>query len=223
MSALIILVNIDSRTLRLAEGILSDEGYLVAALSSFEDAKKLLETLTPDLLITDLGPDIHEGLNLAIRSHVDHGDVPVIVTHTTDDRRADAAAKRCGAEFIVNPLENPRFLPCVRSAIEQRRRQQRPIRRWLRDSVPRVVEVDAGAVRARVIDLSYGGVRLAFAQPVDVPPLFNITLPAQGATVEAHRVWMTRRDDDEYVYCGAELAESGSDTWRRFVDSVRDA
>ena len=120
MSALIILVNADSRALRHTEGVLSDQGYLVAALTSFVEARQLLESVTPDLLIADVRLAAYNGLQLAIRTHYDHPDVPVIVTHIGEDALVEAEARRFGAEFVPAPVDNPAFLRTVERAIERR-------------------------------------------------------------------------------------------------------
>jgi len=219
MSALVILVNADPRALRHLEALLSEDGYLVAAIDSFVEARDLLDSVTPDLLIADIRLERFNGLQLAIRSHFDHPDVPVIVTHVGEDLVAEAEARRYGVSFIATPLENPNFLSCVRSLVDSRRQAQRPIRRWLRKSVPGFVEVNVAESRAQLVDMSYGGVRLAFDRPRDIPTTFDITIPPFGVTIQANRIWT--RDDHEQFSCGAEVVKTGEDDWRRFVDTLR--
>ena len=132
MSALVILVNADPHVLRHLEALLSEEGYLVAAIGSFLEAKDLLDSVTPHLLVADIRLERYNGLQLAIRSHFDHPDVPVIVTHIEEDPVAEAEAKRYGVTFIAAPIANSNFLPCVRSLVDSRRQAQRPMRRWPR-------------------------------------------------------------------------------------------
>jgi DNA-binding response OmpR family regulator len=219
MSALVILVNADPRALRYLEATLAQEGYLVAAVDSFLEARDLLESVTPDLLVTDIRLERYNGLQLAIRSHFDHPDVPVIVTHIEEDPVAEAEARRYGVTFVAAPLENSNFLSSVRSLVDSRRQAQRPMRRWPRKSVPGLVEVDAAAGRATLVDMSYGGVRLAFNHPHEIPTTFDITLPLLGDIVSANRIW-TREDVDRFS-CGAEVAKAGEESWRRFVDTLR--
>jgi len=219
MSALVVLVNADPRALRHLESQLSEDGYLVAAIESFVEARDLLGSVTPDLLIADIRLERFNGLQLAIRSHFDHPDVPVIVTHVQEDAVVEAEAKRYGVSFIAAPLENPNFLPCVRSLVNGGRQVQRPMRRWPRKPVPGVVEVDAAAGRAQLVDMSYGGVRLVFDQPREIPTTFDIMLPPLGVTVQANRVWT--REDSDHLSCGAEVAKAAEDDWRRFVDTLR--
>ena len=221
MSALIILVNADPRALRHTEALLSEQGYLVAALPSFAEARWLLDSVMPDLLIADLHLECYNGLQLAIRGHQDHPDLPVIITFTHDDPIAEAEATRYGASFIVAPLENSEFLPLVRAAIERRRSLPRSTRRWSRRPMARVVEVNAARARAQIVDLSYGGVRLAFSEARQVPETFLIALPTGGVSVVAHRVWTARSEADDQFCCGAELADTSTSEWRLFVDSLQ--
>jgi DNA-binding NarL/FixJ family response regulator len=222
MSALIILVHADPRALRHTEALLSQQGFLVAALTSYAGAKHLLESVMPDLLIADLRLDAYNGLQLAISNHVHHPDLPVIITSDHSDPVAEAEAERYGAAFVTAPLENRDFLPAVWAAIAERRRLQRPIRRWFRRPVHPVVEVLAADTRATILDVSYGGVRLAFRAPGPIPTTFGITLPKGNVTVTAHRVWTADSADGDQVCCGAELTEAAADVWRQVVDSLRD-
>ena len=219
MSALVILVNADPRVLRRLEAQLSENGYLVTAIDSFVEAKELLDSVTPDLLIADIRLERFNGLQLAIRSHFEHPDVPVIVTHVEEDPVAEAEAKRYGVSFVAAPLENPKFLSSVRSLVNTRRQAQRPMRRWPRKSVPGIVEVSAAASRAQLVNLSYGGARLAFEPPFAIPQIFDIMLPPEGVIVRASRIWT--REDSDRLTCGAEVVRAGEDDWRRFVDTLR--
>jgi hypothetical protein len=68
--------------------------------------------------------------------------------------------------------------------------------------------------------MSHGGVRLAFSQQADIPAVFDITLPQAGITVKAHRVWTGRSFTTNEQWCGAELEETATPSWRQFVDSL---
>jgi DNA-binding response OmpR family regulator len=220
MAALIIVVNADPRALRHTEALLTEQGYLVAASSSFPEARKLLDSVMPDVLIADLRLGRLDGLHLAIESQRDHPDVPVIVTFSGEDTVPESDRTRSVAAFIRDPLENPHFLPSVQAAVVQRRRAQGPIRRWSRKPVTGVVEVDVADARARIIDMSYGGVRLTFSDAREVPTTFDIVLPPAGVRVRAHCVWTAHSASDHQVLCGAELADAVRDHhWREFVHS----
>ena len=136
MAALVILVNADPDVLWRTDALLSADGHLVAAVSSLAEAKKLLESVTPDVLVADVRLGVYNGLQLAIRSRLDHPNLPVIITNEWPDATFEAEAKRQGAIFVAAPLDNPEFLRIVRKAIAQSRRTQPAIRRWLRKPVP---------------------------------------------------------------------------------------
>jgi DNA-binding response OmpR family regulator len=218
MPAFIVLVNADRRILRITDAMLSEAGHLVASVSSFADAQKLLASVTPDLLVTDLRLEAFNGLHLAIRSRMERPGMPVIVTSAWPDPVSETEAKRHGAEFVPAPLTNPEFLQHVQSAIDQHRRTQPVVRRWSRKLVPGTVLVNAVNAPARIVDMSYGGVRLAFNDQRDIPPLFEITLPPAGTTIKAHCAWTARSAGDQ-IWCGAEIDEAARSDWRDFVDS----
>jgi DNA-binding response OmpR family regulator len=220
MGALIIVVSADERALRLTEALLSEHGYLVGTATSFAEGLALLNAVTPDLLIADLRLSDYNGLQLATQTHLAHPDVAVIITSVTDDWWAEGEAKRHGADFIAAPLDNPAFVPCVRAALDRRRPAQKPMRRWFRSLVAGVTPVDAASGRAQIVDMSYGGVQLAFTGPRVIPATFEIRLPRGGVTVQARCVW-TRSSSDGHFYCGAELAEDAAHSWREFVEALQ--
>ena len=222
MRALVILVNADRRALRHTEALLSDAGHLVAPMWSFVEAKKVLDSVIPDLLVADTRLEAFNGLHLAIRSRHEHPDVPVIITHAHGDPVVEAQAEQYGAQFVAAPLENPAyFLRCVHSALVERRKTQAPIRRWSRQRVAAPLQENAADARAQIVDMSYGGVRLAFNDSVNLPGIFNITLPPNGITVKAHRVWTASSEMSDQFWCGAELEETATRDWRVFVDAFR--
>jgi DNA-binding response OmpR family regulator len=223
MSALVLVVHRDPRALRHTEALLSDQGLLVAALSSFTAAKHLLDSVMPDLLIADVRLERYNGLQLAIWNQMEHPDVPVIITSNHPDPITEAEARRYGASFVATPLENADFLPAVQDALAARRRALRPVRRWLRRPANAVVELEAADARAKILDLSYGGVRLAFKDAGPIPTMFNITLPFENMMVRALRVWTAESEDENETYCGAELTKADAERWRDFVDSLQEA
>jgi len=219
MGALIIVVSADEEVRRGVEALLSQDGSVLAIASSFDEGKQLLESLTPDLLIADLRLEEYNGLQLAMQSALHHPDVAAIIMSARDDSWAEGEAKRHGAAFIANPLENLDFLPCVRAALSERAPARKPMRRWFRNSVVGVTPVHAANGRAQIVDMSHGGVRLVFSLARVIPATFDIRLP-HGGTVQARCVW-TRSAADQQFHCGAELAEGSTDRWREFVDALQ--
>lgn len=120
MPALILVVNTDPEALRGITALLSREAYLVIPASSFHEARDLLGSIYPDLLIADVRLEAFNGLHLAVQSRIDHPSLPVIITHTSADPVLEADARREGAVFIVKPLETPEFPHLVRSMLDER-------------------------------------------------------------------------------------------------------
>jgi DNA-binding NtrC family response regulator len=218
MPALIMLVNANARTLRHAGAALEEAGYLVEAVSTFAEARKLLDIALPDVLVADVQLEAFNGLHLAIRSQHEHPDLPVIVTHPSDDPFFENEAKRHGADFVARPADNPAFLAAVEGAVGRRRRGMSPIRRWTRKAVTDFVQVVTGDAEAQLLDVSYGGFRLAFKGAEELPPMFEVMVPPAGVTVKAHRVWTAHGDSDQF-WCGAELQDELPRQWKQFVDS----
>lgn len=223
MYSLILLVNADRAVLKRTEALLSAEGHLVVAVSSFQEAKRLLHSVSPDLLIAAVRLDAFNGLHLAVRSRLDYPNLPVIITHAEADPVFEYEAKRHGAAFIINPLENSDFLSGVQSALALHRREPTPARRWPRKQVSGGVEAQLEASQVRIFDMSYGGLRLALGDKRELPAVFDVTVPAAGLTVHARPVWTFRSPATDEFWCGAELVDNGTAVagWRDFVDSTQ--
>jgi DNA-binding response OmpR family regulator len=224
MPPLIILVNADLRTLRHTEEWLSDHDYLVAAFQSMAEAQDAIDSTRPDLVIADVRLESADAIQLIIRSRTEHPDVPVIMTHRSEHAAAEADATRYGAALIAAPLANPRFLPAVHAAVQRRRLAQKTtLRHWSRKPVVGVVKVIAARREARVVDMSYGGVQLAFGQSHTIVPMtFTIVLPA-NVQVRARRVWVAPSQARDHNRCGAQLLSACEGPWRHFVKSFHEA
>jgi CheY-like chemotaxis protein len=223
MRALILLVDGTRTTLRRTEALLSDAGHLVAAVSSFERATTLLYSVSPDLLVasTELGG--FTGLDLATLSRQQNPQLPIILTHASADPVLERETARHGGTLLVNHLENPAFLPAVQSALDEHRRTQPMIRRWRRKRVMGLVEARLPRASARILDISYGGVRLTYENERTLPAAFDVTVPTAGLIVQAHLVWTRRSPTTGELLSGAELSHVGTsytDQWRGFIDAI---
>jgi len=220
MAPLIILVNADARALRQMSAALTDRGYSVAAVRTFADAKSLLSSSSPDLLIVDVRLAEYNGLQLAIFSRDDHPDLPIIVTNFSDDKIVEVDAVRYGATFIADPEHNPEFLDTVQDMLVAQQATERRSRHWNRRVVSDVVEVNVANARAQILDVSYGGMKLAFAGAQEIPQTFDITLPTD-VTVQVNRVWTDDPTSAGTWCCGAQLVKPTEQRWWRFVDKLR--
>jgi DNA-binding NtrC family response regulator len=219
MPALVVLVNADQQIRRDTEAILLQAGYRVEAISTYAEAKNLLTSIVPDLLLVDIRLGEFNGLQLAIGARFDHPSLPVVVTHLTPDPTFEAEAKHQGVGFLTVPAGDPEFLRRIQSALDEHRREQATRRRWSRQHVAGRLEVSAADAQARIIDMSYGGVRLAFPDQADIPVRFEIRLPSSDIPIKAHRVWTALGAHDQF-WCGAELDEGTAPQWRDFVNAA---
>jgi len=97
------------------------------------------------------------------------------------------------------------------------------IRRWRRKNVSGFVEARLASAPARILDISYGGVRLTCEEPGSLPPAFDVSVPTAGVIVKAHLVWTRRSPTTGELWSGAELADVGTsntDHWRGFIDAI---
>jgi len=97
------------------------------------------------------------------------------------------------------------------------------IRQWPRKRASATVLARLAGTTARIFDLSYGGMRLAFGDERKVPDEFDITVLDAGITVHAQRVWTSSSPVSDEFWCGAEVLQydgAPPAEWRDFVDAV---
>ena len=94
-----------------------------------------------------------------------------------------------------------------------------------------LVNTDQGACvpcrarTARVIDISYGGIRLELPPAESIPAKFRMAIPGFEGGFRAKPVW-SRYTPMGSISCGAELLDAKPRTvaqWRQIVDSIHGA
>ena len=81
----IFVVDDDRQVLRYLTEMLQEAGYDTVACERYQDAKGLLATSRPDLLLTDIRLGAYNGLQLAIFARDHHPGLPVIVLTGYED------------------------------------------------------------------------------------------------------------------------------------------
>src|SRR5262249_7684214 len=142
MPALILLVEADRTVLRRTDALLTNAGHLVAAVPSYHEAKQLMDSVSPDMLVVGVRLDAFNGMHLAVRCRREFPRPPVMIVSPGPDAVVEVEAARIGAMFIVDPLNNPSFLPRVAAALDEHRHTQPLIRRWPRKQVPGMLEAE---------------------------------------------------------------------------------
>jgi DNA-binding response OmpR family regulator len=102
--ASLLLVDDDLLLLGALSRFLSDAGFQVVPCSTFEDAKREIATLRPDILITDVRLGAYNGLQLALLARDVRPDVRVVVFSGFDDPVLKQEARRIGATYLVKPV-----------------------------------------------------------------------------------------------------------------------
>lgn len=221
---LVFVVSTDPGTLRRTDELLTEQGILVSGASSFAAGRDLLRAARPDLLIADLRLEAFNGFHLAVFGRAQFPQLSVIVTNHEPSESLKAEAAKLGATFFPRSLGEAAFVELVRSILSDADAKAARIRQWPRKRTTGELEAQIAGEPAHVLDVSYGGLRVAFNGDHDVPTEFELTLPSANVTLRAQRVWTTRSaaGEDE-VWCGMTVTPGGEPPpveWREFVDTV---
>jgi CheY-like chemotaxis protein len=215
----ILVVEDDAAARRGLAALLAGAGYEVSETGSMADAIDTVEHDPPDLIVTDVRLAQFNGLYLAA---VNPRRIPVIVVTGFADAGLEQEARDLGAEFLLKPIRPSRLL----AVIEQRL----PLtsdgegfslaRRWPRRRPTTELAAQVDDTRVRVLDVSYGGMRLVGTRDAGVlaQRAFHITFPTADLSVPVRVVWQHESDTDRL--CGATVAEEWQPYWRQLVDAV---
>ena len=213
-----VLVVAPSRPLaRALAATLKSGRYAPLVVSDFVEAKTLLDE-HPGFLISELKLGAHNGLHLAIRA-AGQGTPAIIIGDA--DPVLEAEAVRYKATFLKTPVNPEDVLVLMRTIRVSSQRTRRSPRKHVG-----VLDAYVNDVRARLLDVSYEGMRLETTETElsTLPPLFTVRLPLFNFSCRVQRVWAARpRTEGSAVACGAKLSTGDADTalaWRVLVDSL---
>jgi two-component system response regulator (stage 0 sporulation protein F) len=212
----------DATRIGLSE-LLTRAGYTTQTARSFEQGIRAMRDDPPDLLIADVRLGPYNGLQLLVTGPKR---VPTIIMTGFPDPVLEADAHHLGAEFILKPVSPQALLALVEQELAARPAQELsgPTRRWARKQVPGDLVARVEDVTARILDVSYGGLRFALPREADsgLPSSVNITLPSSDLSVQVDLVWSSRDSDGAWLY-GAALSEANqaaSRAWCGLVDTL---
>jgi DNA-binding response OmpR family regulator len=214
----LLIVDDDRATREGLARLLADDGYRVLTADSFERAVALLKTKSPDLLLLDVRLGDFNGLQLLVTGP---RAVPAIVMTGYADAVLERDARQLGAEFLVKPITREQVLAMIERQLPSPRASRE--RRWRRKRLATALPTRVNRLRAQLLDLSYGGVRLEVDEFTDdLPPMLAIEMPGSEQCVHAEVVWSVRQPDHAWQ-CGAALVEAddlATQEWRELVDSI---
>jgi CheY-like chemotaxis protein len=214
-----ILIVDDHRVTRLGLAeMLADAGYSVVTTGNFQEARRILREEPPDLLIADVRLGSFNGLQLVISGQKR---VPAIVITGYADPVLEAEARRSGADYLVKPFDPERLLTIIRDKLGTLPAQYAVPRRWRRRPVAGLT-AQVGEHAARIVDVSYGGVKFEIrpADDAELPQSFLLKLP-NAMALQADLVWKSILNDEMWV-CGAAVwpEESSARQWFGLVDTM---
>ncbi len=228
-SPVAIVVDADLAELRKTEQALEHVGFVVMSAGSFAQAKALLVSITPEIVIADIKLEAFNGLHLAALCAVWRPATPFIATHSVYDTVLEADAKRLSASYVVKTSTREELTRLAVELLTTTRRGHEVVRRSHRKLAPAPTVVQVAAANAEVVDVSYGGVRLKLQSPPTrqpeekLPEAFDIVFPEQDFSLRAARIWAAHDSQTGGWLCGADVSRSEAhqlQRWREFVDSV---
>ena len=197
--------------------LLTESGYDVTPVSSYEDAKKLLALSSYDLLVTDVRLRSYNGIHLVAKLRKESPETAVVIMTGYDEPLIELEASRYNAIFVKKPLKPQALQDAVRRSLNAVRRE----RRWPRTRVIGGFRVTAAGQTAAVVDVSYGGLCLQMPSVQSLPATFDVEVSGIGLHLLVEPVWSTTAQGA--VLCGAALASDSTPaarTWREIVDRL---
>jgi DNA-binding response OmpR family regulator len=220
MALQVLLVDVDDARRNDLIQTLEAEGYEVVAADSFQQARRLLKESAPDLLITDVRLNEFNGLQLVLARRAP---VHTIVLAEVPDPVLENEARQLGAEYLPRPFSRATLHEIVAKALASHD-SFASSRRWVRKPVSQRLFARVETAKARVLDVSYGGLRFELhdAPGSALPSSFEVTLPTKDVAVHVDLVWQSHSDQGRWL-CGVELSQvdpAAASAWHGLVDAI---
>jgi CheY-like chemotaxis protein len=221
----ILIVDADLGTSSAMTNVLRRAGHRTIGASTFLEAKQLLDSNPPDVLITDVRLGAFNGLHLALRRHHDQPDAASIITSAYADRMLEEEACAINAPYLLKPVEPAELLALIEKLLHEDATVKTTFRRWPRGRIAGGgVSAVLDSTPALLLDVSDYGLCLQIPPTTElVPSSFTVNLPAFGLSVSANSIWKQADGESGAVKCGAALVLTDPDTieaWRSLVDAL---
>ena len=187
---------------------LVEAGHRVAWVSTFEEATLQLSLDCPDLLVTAVRLGAFNGMHLLFRFRAEYPDVPVILIGAAADLTPDM--RRHATRFLSPPIDRDSFVGLVSELLAGRTpHDPNSLRRWprKRTELPATIHQHV----ARVVELSYGGLRLEMSAAPDDARSNRDRASVARVNVRAVPRWSRPVEDGGSWWCGAEIALVGAE------------
>jgi DNA-binding response OmpR family regulator len=217
MPSKVLIVDDDKTTREGLAELLEESGYEAAAVGTFEEATRFLRSTPPDLLIADVRLGPFNGLQLVISSPKP---IPAIIITGFADPVLESDARRRGADYVLKPVSPARLLDLVAHKLSAAHPGFGIPRRWERKQVVGGLQASVEDEPAKIVDVSYGGVRFEIngRHENNLPAAFNLKLPSAQLSVQAKLVWKNLIGNQTWL-CGAALSQETPE-WYGLVDAI---
>jgi DNA-binding response OmpR family regulator len=198
--------------------LLARRDYSVFGASTVEDAYARLVRQSIDLVIAGTRVGSMSGLQFIVSCRSRRADVAGIIVAAQPEHVSEMDMWRHGITAAFRPLVEEQFLMIVAEKLASIRRRQR----WPRKKITTFVPLQVGSVPARLLDVSYGGLRFQLdGESYHLKSPVRIDIPVSQLRVDAELVWSARARDGASCLCGVALADRDPPhAWRAFVDRV---
>jgi hypothetical protein len=191
---------------------------------TFEEAKTRL-SCSPELSLMIAAVRLREfnGVHLALRGRTLFPKARIVLTDYSFDPVIERETLKLGAEYVLKPLDASNVAALL--AEYHPSRGAGGSRRWDRKMLPPAACAWLGNRTVRVLDVSYGGVRIEVPRDIAerLPHAVEIAMPVSGLAIRLRPIWATCAADADVGLCGAELLptdEQLRDRWQDFVDAL---
>jgi DNA-binding response OmpR family regulator len=214
----VLVLDDDALALYQMMALLKQRDYIVAGAPTVEQARWWLAQWPIDMLISAVRIGGLGGLQVLGAARAQHPVLAGILVGSESDRVIETDAWRLGAPLVIRPYDPLRVLALVAEMLASIRQRQRWPRKPVQPGVPFRIEGSP----AKLLDVSYGGLRFALEGEIyDLPSPMRVEFPSAQISVRADLVWSARAQDGVQCVCGAAVTdESPGADWRRFIDSV---
>jgi DNA-binding response OmpR family regulator len=198
--------------------LLKDSDHEVLFAPGFEPAIRKLDEIAPDLLVSDVRLGGFTGLHLVIRSQSSRPKMRSILLDRIHDPVVAQDAAQHGATYLGGPVTTQILSDQITKVLNE----TGPQRRWPRKQPIKGLVFHVARRSARVVDISYGGIRLELPPAETIPAKFRMAIPGFEGVFRAKPVW-SRYTSVGSIACGAELLEANPAIvaqWRQLVDSI---
>lgn len=199
--------------------LLQQRDYVVTTAWTQSDAAARLAELPVDLVVAGVRIGSMSGLQFVLSCRSTHPDTVGLLIAPQKEHIPEMEAWRHGVTPLIEPLDPDHFLMTVAEKLAGMVRRQR----WPRKILDRDVAVDVDGAPGRLLDVSYGGLRLQMAgESYDLRSRVRVDIPDASLRVNGELVWSARAADGASCLCGIAILGDRHPVplWQEFVDAL---